>query len=80
MGKGNKKEKEKKKLPKPIRDEIRRLMSIKALNRVYSKGKMKVRLRYQEMFDIFHGNKGLNYVSLCDQVVENRPPFSAMFD
>jgi hypothetical protein len=68
------------KLSASIRDEIRRLMAIHGMYKMYRRPQMKQKDLFQFLEDIFHGNKKTDIVSQVFQVVNGLPPYDLIYN
>jgi hypothetical protein len=68
------------KLSASIRDEIRRLMSIHGMYKMYRRPQMKQKDLFQFLEDVFHGNEKTGIVSQVYQVVNGLPPFDLIYN
>jgi hypothetical protein len=62
-----------------LRDEIRKVMAIHALWKVYRKTQMKLKVIHILLEDIFHGNEKTGIVSQVQQVIGGYYPFDALY-
>jgi hypothetical protein len=62
-----------------VRDEIRKVMAIHALWKVYRRSQMKLKDIHILLEDIFHGNEKTGVVSQVQQVVGGYYPFDALY-
>ena len=68
------------KLAANIRDDIRKLMAIHAMQKLHRRPQMKQKDLFQFLEDIFHGNKKTGIVSQVFQVVNGLPPFHLLYN
>jgi hypothetical protein len=62
-----------------IRDEIRKLMAIHGMYKLYRKPQMTQKSMFQFLEDQFHGNDAAGIVSQVSQVVNGLPPYNALY-
>jgi hypothetical protein len=63
-----------------IRDEIRKVMAIHSLWKLYRKPSMKLKDIYNFLEDLFHGNAKTGVVSQVHQVVHGLPPYDKLYN
>jgi hypothetical protein len=66
-------------ISRALRDEIRKVMAIHGLWKIYRKSQMKQKDIHIFLEDIFHGNTKLNIVSQVTQVVKGLAPFDRLY-
>jgi hypothetical protein len=66
--------------PALLRNELRRLRSVKILDFIYSKPEMKVKGIEELMFNCYHGNEEKVYASNCDSLSKGFGLFKHLFD
>jgi hypothetical protein len=62
-----------------IRDEIRKLMAIHGMYKLYRKPQMTQKSMFQFLEDQFHGNDAAGIVSQVSQVINGLPPYNALY-
>jgi hypothetical protein len=62
-----------------IRDEIRKLMAIHGMYKLYRKPQMTQKSMFQFLEDQFHGNDAAGIVSQVSQVFNGLPPYNALY-
>ena len=67
-------------LPGSVRNELRRAVSLKCLNKVHLSDKMKVKHEQEMMFDLFHGCPRKEIVSNLDLLLQREGPYATMFE
>ena len=67
-------------LPASLREELRRVVSLKGLDVLFKKSSMKVLEQRQLMHDMFHGNKQKNMMPAIHQPCEGDGVFKDLFE
>jgi hypothetical protein len=63
-----------------IRDELRRVLAVKAMAIIYSKGQMTLRTMYSVIVELYHGQMEKKIISQVDQLFNSRSPYSTLFE
>lgn len=66
--------------PAVIRDELRRVIAVKAMAIIYSKGQMTQRTMYSVIDKLYHGAKEKQIIAQVDQLINCRSPYSTLFE
>jgi Ethanolamine utilisation protein EutA len=63
-----------------IRDELRRVVAVKAMAIIYSKEQMTFRSMWCAMNELYHGASDKKIISQVDLLIHARPPYSDLFE
>lgn len=63
-----------------IRDELRRVIAVKAMAIIYSKASMTLRSMWGVMDELYHGASEKQIISQVDQLINARSPYSELFE